>query len=110
VRSVTTGASAGPSVSVPVDGVPEGSALDNALGLLDQAWEAATVVPRPLFCVGDDVIVDSTGQDGVVRPGRLYVAGQWVYNVFSGGRNARMDERALSARPTVDAAAAWVVQ
>ena len=110
VLSVTVGASPGPSVAVPVDGVPEGSPLDNALGWLDQAWEAATVVPKPLFSVGDDVIVDSTGQDGVVRPGRLYAAGRWLYNVFSGGQTARHDERSLSARPTVDDAAAWVAQ
>src|SRR6516165_8920180 len=43
VLSVTVGASPGPSVAVPVDGVPEGSPLDNALGWLEQAWEAATV-------------------------------------------------------------------
>ena len=110
VLSVTVGASPGPSVAVPVDGVPEGSPLDNALGWLEQAWEAATVVPRPLFSVGDDVIVDSIGQDGVVRPGRLYAAGRWLYNVFSGGQTARNDERSLSARPTVDDAAAWVAQ
>jgi superfamily II DNA or RNA helicase len=110
VLSVAVGASPGPSVAVPVDGVPEGSPLDNALGWLEQAWEAATVVPRPLFSVGDDVIVDSTGQDGVVRPGRLYAAGRWLYNVFSGGQTARHDERSLSARPTVDDAVAWVVQ
>jgi superfamily II DNA or RNA helicase len=110
VLLVTTGASAGASVAVPAEGVPEGSALDNALGWLDQTWVTATTVPAPLFSVGDDVIVDSTGQDGVVRPGRLYAAGQWLYNVFSGGRTARQDERALSARPTVDDAAAWVAQ
>ena len=43
VLSVTTGASPGPSVAFPVDAVPEGSALDNALGWLEQMWEAATV-------------------------------------------------------------------
>ena len=110
VLSVTVGASSGPSLAVPADGVPEGSPLDNALRWLDQAWGAAPVVPKPLFSVGDDVIVDSTGQDGVVRPGRLYAAGQWVYNIFSGGQTARHDERSLSARPTVDDAAAWVAQ
>jgi superfamily II DNA or RNA helicase len=110
VLAVTNGASPGPSAATPVDGVPEGSALDNALGWLDQTWDAATVVPEPLFNVGDDVIVDSTGQDGVVRPGRRYVAGQWLYSIFSGGGTARRDERGLSARPTVDDAAAWVVQ
>jgi superfamily II DNA or RNA helicase len=110
VLSVTTGTSPGASVAIPIDDVPEGSPLHNALGWLEQTWEAATVVPKPLFSVGDDVIVDSTGQDGVVRSGRRHVAGQWVYNIFSGGRNARQDERALSARPMVDDAAAWVMQ
>lgn len=110
VLSVTTGASPGASISVPVDQVLDGSPLDNALAWLEQTWEVATVVPKPLFAVGDDVIVDSTGQDGVVRPGRRYVAGQWLYNIFSGGRNARRDERALSAMPMVDDAAAWVTQ
>ena len=110
VLSVTVGASPGPSLAVPADGVPEGSPLDNALRWLDQAWEAATVVAKPLFSVGDDVIVDSTGQDGVVRPRRLHAAGQWVYNIFSGGQTATHAERSLSARPTVDDAAAWVAQ
>ncbi len=110
VLSVTVGASPGPSAVVPADGVPEGSPLDRALGWLEQEWEAARVVSKPLFSVGDDVIVDSTGQDGVVRPGRRYAAGQWLYNVFSGGQHARHDERSLSARPTVDDAAAWVTQ
>ena len=110
VLSVSVGASSGPSMAIPADGVPEGSALDNALGWLEQTWEAATVVPQPRFFAGDDVIVNSTGQDGVVRPVRRYVAGQWLYNIFSGGRTARLDEQALSARPAVDDAAAWVVQ
>jgi superfamily II DNA or RNA helicase len=110
VLSVATGGSPGPSLAVPIDGVPEDSALNNALGWLEQAWEAAMVVPMPLFSVGDDVIVDSTSQDGVVRPGRLYAAGQWTYKIFSGGQTARHDERSLSARPTVDDAAAWVAQ
>jgi hypothetical protein len=88
----------------------EGSAPDQALGWLDQAWEAATVVPKRLFSVGDDVIVDSTDQDGVVRPGRLCAAGQWLCNIFSGGQTARHDERSLSARPTAGDAAAWVAQ
>ena len=110
VLSVTSGTSPGPSLAFPADAVPEGSALDNALGWLGQAWETAMIVPKPHFSVGDEVIVDSTGQDGVVRLARRYVAGQWVYNVFSGGRTARLDERGLSVRPTVDDAAAWVAQ
>jgi superfamily II DNA or RNA helicase len=110
VLSVTTGASPGPSATAPADAVPEGSALDNALGWLDQGWEVAAIVPTPRFSVGDDVIVDSTGQDGVVRPGRRYVAGQWLYNIFSDGRTTRGSEQGLSARPAVDDAAAWVAQ
>jgi Helicase conserved C-terminal domain/SNF2-related domain len=110
VLSVTSGASPGPSITVPLDSVPEGSALDNTLRWLDQTWETATVVPEPLFSVGDDVIVGSTGQDGIVRSGRRYVAGQWLYNIFSGGQTARWNEQALSARLTADDAAAWIVQ
>ena len=110
VLSVTTGASPGPSIAVSFDSVPESSPLHKAMRWLDQEWDAARVVPKPLFSVGDDVIVDSIGQDGVVRPGRRYAAGQWLYNIFSGGRTARHEERSLSARPVVDDAAAWVAQ
>ena len=110
VLSVSVGASPGPSIAVAASDVPEGSAMDNALGWLEQTWDAAAVAPNPLFSVGDGVIVNSTGQDGVVRPDRRYVAGQWLYEVFSGGRTERLDEAALSARPTIDKAAAWVAQ
>lgn len=108
---VTAGGAAGPSVAVPAGSVPAGSALDHALGWLDQSWPGARVVPRPIFSAGDDVIVGSTGQDGVVRAGqRRFVSGQWLYEVFSDGRTRRHDEASLSARPAVDDAAAWVSQ
>ncbi len=108
VLAVTTGAGPVASISSPANAVPTGSALDNALGWVDHVWESAHVVSKPLFAVGQDVIIDGTGRDGVVRPGRRYVAGQWLYKVFSGGQNVRREERSLSARPVVDDAAAWV--
>lgn len=108
VLSVTTGGAPGASCSSPSDAVAPGSALDHALGWADQLWDSAVTVPRPTFAVGEDVIVDSTGQDGVIRSKRLFVAGAWVYNVFSGSQNVRRDERSLSARPASDDASTWV--
>jgi hypothetical protein len=82
VLSVASGASPGASSSTAADAVARGSALDNALGWVDEAWESASLVSKPLFAVGDDVIGDSSGHDGVVRPGRRYVGGSWLYNEF----------------------------
>lgn len=108
VLLVSQGAPATGAMSVPAKQVAEGSALDNALGWVEQEWTAATPVPRPLFAVGQDVLVDGTGQDGVVRPNRRFIAGRWSYQVFSAGQQLRRDEDSISARPTVDDPATWV--
>ncbi|GGD24679.1 DEAD/DEAH box helicase [Nocardioides daphniae] len=108
VLSVTSGTSPGPSVAAPSDEVLNGSPLDNALGWVDAIWDDAAPVSKPRFAVGEDVLVDSTGQDGVIRPGRRYVSGSWLYNVFAGGQTVRRTEDSLSQRPTVDDASTWV--
>ncbi|NYJ02425.1 superfamily II DNA or RNA helicase [Nocardioides thalensis] len=108
VLSVTSGASPGASAAIPPEEVEDGSALDNALGWIDASWDGAPVVAKPRFAVGEDVLVDGTGQDGVVRPGRRYVSGSWLYNVFAGGQTVRRNEDSLSLRPTIDDASAWV--
>lgn len=108
VLSVTSGLPAGPSASLAVDLVQSGSALDNALGWAESLWEDAAVVPRPMFSVGSDVIVRSTGHDGIIREDRRFAGGRWTYRVFTAGESARRDESALSSRPTADRASAWV--
>lgn len=108
VLLVIAGNSAGPSMNERADGVVVGSALDSALAWADQSWEQGALVPAPLFGVGSEVIVGGTGHDGVVRDGRRYVGGAWLYRVFAAGETARREESALSARPTDDRASAWV--
>src|SRR5690242_8892405 len=51
VLLVAGGSSPGSSISIPAKEVHDGSALDNALGWVDEAWESASVVPAPLFGV-----------------------------------------------------------
>src|SRR3954453_12589136 len=68
VLLVAGGASPGSSSSMPIAEVPHGSPLDNALGWIDSTWESAPPVATPLFSVGQDVIVNSTGHDGLIRP------------------------------------------
>lgn len=106
--SVSNGASPGASTSLDSGSVPPGSPLDNALGWVDSSWDEATPVPIPAFAVGQDVIVTGDGKDGVIRPTRRYVAGSWLYQVFSGGQVVRRNERDLQARPMVDDASSWV--
>ncbi|MDF9717339.1 helicase-related protein [Nocardioides sp. ChNu-99] len=108
VLAVTGGTSPGASVATSPDSVAGGSPLDNALGWVDAVWDEALVVAKPRFAVGEDVLVDGSGQDGVVRPGRRYVSGSWLYNVFAGGQTVRRSENSLSARPTIDDASTWV--
>ncbi len=108
VLLVAAGASPHASLSLAPTGVPDGSPLDNALGWVDSTWDEAEVVARPRFEVGADVIVDGSGQDGVIRPDRRYVGGSWLYRVFAGGSTLRRSEDSLSARPMVDDASTWV--
>jgi superfamily II DNA or RNA helicase len=105
---VSSGSPAAPSLSVPAEAVPPGSALDNALAWADQSWDGASAVPRPMFAVGSEVVVSGTGHDGIVRESRMYVGGGWNYRVFAGGSTSRCDEGAISARPMEDRASAWV--
>lgn len=88
--------------------VPEGSPLDNALAWVEASWDAALVVPRPLFTVGEQVIVSSTGVDGIVKDPRRFVVDRWNYQVFTAGSTNRVDEAVLVARPLADDASAWV--
>lgn len=108
VLLVAAGTSPGASLSLTPTEVPEGSPLDNALGWVDAAWDGADPVARPRFAVGADVIVDGSGQDGVIRPDRRYVGGSWLYRVFAGGSTLRRSEDSLSARPMLDDASTWV--
>jgi superfamily II DNA or RNA helicase len=108
VLLVAAGTSPGASLSLASHEVPEGSPLDNALGWVDSAWDGAELVVRPRFAVGEDVIVDGSSQDGVIRPDRRYVGGSWLYRVFAGGSTLRRSEDSLSARPMVDDASTWV--
>lgn len=106
--SVSNGASPGASTSLDPDQIPTGSPLDNALGWVESSWDEATPVAMPAFTVGQDVIVTGDGKDGVIRPNRRYVAGSWLYQVFSGGQVLRRSERDLQARPMIDDASSWV--
>lgn len=106
--AVHEGGQAAPGQSMPWNEVVEGSALDNALAWAEQAWQDAPVVARPAFSPGDEVIVASSGSDGLVKEGRRYIVDRWNYTVFSAGGTTRVDEEGLKARPVVDDAAAWV--
>ncbi len=106
--SVSNGASPGASTSLDPSQIPTGSPLDNALGWVESSWDDATPVAMPAFSVGQDVIVTGDGKDGVIRPNRRYVAGSWLYQVFSGGQVLRRNERDLQARPMIDDASTWV--
>lgn len=108
VLSVTTGASAVASSSFTHDAVPEGSGLDNALAWVDEAWDDAKVVEPPRFEVDESVIVDGSGQVGLVRPGRRYNGWDWTYLVLAAGESARRTEGTLSPLPTANDASSWV--
>jgi len=108
VLVVMQGSPATAGVSTAAQSVVAGSSLDNALGWFEHAWEQATPVPRPLFKVGQDIVFDGTGQDGIVRA-RTYTPGKWIYTVFGAGQTTRRDEPSLSERPMLDDATAWVL-
>ena len=61
------------SVPMPIGSVPDGSALDNALGWVESAWEDASTIPSPRFKLSEQVIVSSTGIDGLVLAPRRFV-------------------------------------
>ncbi|KRA37877.1 MULTISPECIES: DEAD/DEAH box helicase [unclassified Nocardioides] len=105
---VLTGAPPGPSTALPAADVPLGSVLDHALTWAESSWDTAMVVPRAAFPVGSDVVVAGTGHDGIVRDGRQYIAGRWIYRVFAAGATVRRDEQALTAPLVKDLASAWV--
>jgi superfamily II DNA or RNA helicase len=106
--AVLQGAPAGPSTVLDPHVVEEGSALANALAWVEDSWETASAVPPPLFTVGQEILVDATGHDGIVRSPRRFVSGGWLYTVFSEGQTLRRPQGSLSARPLVDNASAWV--
>lgn len=108
VLVVYEGSLAAPSVSVPIDAVVEGSALDNALAWVESAWGDAVVVPAPRFKISEQVIVSSTGIDGLVLAPRRFVVDRWNYQVFAASSTIRVDEPGLTPRPTADKAEAWV--
>ncbi len=107
VLVVVQGGPATGGTSTAVNAVDAGSALDNALGWFEHAWDLAALVPKPLFKVGQDIVIDGTGHDGIVRA-RTYTPGKWIYTVFGAGQTTRRDEPSLSARPMLDDATAWV--
>lgn len=112
---VLTGATPGPSLRVhateqdePAHNVAAELAMDNALTWAEVAWDEASPVPQPRFVVGADVVVRGTGHDGIIREGRQYVSGRWIYRVFAAGDTVRRDESSLGPRPLDDRASAWV--
>lgn len=108
VMVVYEGSLAGSSVSEPVGSVAEGSPLDNALAWFESAWEGAATVPAPAFKISEQVIVSSTGVDGLILAPRRFVVDRWNYQVFAASSTIRVDEAGLTARPTADSAQAWV--
>jgi len=108
VLVVLQGSLAGPSLSERIGSVEEGSALDNALAWVESCWDSARVVPSPRFKAGEQVIVSSTGTDGIVKEPRRFVTDRWNYQVFAAGSTIRVDEDGLAPRPQADEASAWV--
>jgi superfamily II DNA or RNA helicase len=108
VLAVYDGSPAAPGQSVPWDEASDGSALDNALGWAEEAWESASVVPTPAFAPGEEVIVAGSGSDGIIKEGRRYIVDRWNYTVFSAGGTSRVDEIGLTPRPINDDPTAWV--
>ncbi|MEV6695328.1 helicase-related protein [Micromonospora sp. NPDC051196] len=103
---VTSGAMPGVGMRQPAAEVADDSPVASALGWFDHLWEDACEVPLPLFAVTDEVITRA-GQDGMIKS-RQFAHGRWIYQVFAGSRIQRIDEEALSPKPTVDSPDAWV--
>jgi superfamily II DNA or RNA helicase len=108
VLVVFDGSPAVPGLHENVGEVADGSALDNTLAWIEASWDSARVVPPPAFAVGEQVIVASSGSDGIVKGRRRFVVDRWNYEVFSAGATSRLDENAITARPMADDANGWV--
>lgn len=108
VLVVYEGSFAGPGMTEPIGTVAEGHVLDNVLAWVESSWDAARVVPAPRFRAGEQVIVSSTGVDGMVKSPRRFVVDRWNYQVFAAGATIRVDEVGLDPRPQADEASAWV--
>lgn len=108
VLVVFDGSPAVPGLHENIGEVANGSALDNALAWVEASWDSATVVPSPAYAVGDQVIVSSSGSDGIIKGRRRFVVDRWHYEVFTAGATSRLDEADLTPRPMADDATAWV--
>ncbi|WP_162786750.1 DEAD/DEAH box helicase [Janibacter anophelis] len=93
----------------PMASVAPGSVLDAALGWVDAMWEDATPVPEPRFPIGGDVLVRSTGQDGLVRS-RSFSNDRWLYEIRTGGMDTRRAEADLDDRPGGSSPHEWLAQ
>ncbi len=87
-------------------GIAEDSLLGRALQWHEHLWHEGKPVPSPVFGIMEDVLTRA-GQDGLVRA-RQYTQGQWVYSVYVDGRNQKISEDSLTARPLPDSPDAWV--
>ena len=93
--AVLQGTPAGASVSLSPGSAVEGSALGNALAWVEESWDAAMAVPPPRFTVGQDIVVEASGHDGIIRTPRRFVSGGWLYTVFDDGQQLRRPEPSL---------------
>lgn len=107
VLIVTDGAPPAKPLRERSDAVAEDCALGQAFGWFEHLWDEAVQVPQPAFPVLENVVVRTTGQDGVVKR-RQYVQGRWIYTVLIGGTLQKLGEHALMRQPTVDSPDAWV--
>lgn len=89
--------------------VTDDSPLGRALSWFEHLWDSAVEVPQPAFNVAQDVLVRSTGHDGVIKA-RSYSQARWTYVVFAAGKTQRFHQQALEPRPTVDDPMSWVTK
>lgn len=97
----------GASMMVEISDVDDDHDLAAAHQWHEALWSQATDVSKPLFSVGDDVLVRSSGQDSTVKA-RQFVAGIWLYDLRLDGRRQSLQESQLSFLPDDDDPTGWV--
>lgn len=107
IMVVTEGPMSGPGELVPTESVMQNDTLHVAKQWFQSLWNRSMAITKPIFNVGDEVIVRTTGQDSVVRM-RSFSSGVWLYEIRLDGRRQQLAEQHIELFPDDDDPIAWV--
>lgn len=107
VMVVTEGPSSGPGELVRTADVVPNDTLSVAAQWFQALWKRSIEISKPLFGIGDEVIVRTTGQDSVIRT-RSFSSGVWLYDLRLDGRRQQLSEEQIELFPDDDDPMAWV--